>query len=61
MHVCMYAYIHTIHVAMHFCSGSQRFMNTCDVTEYADDITVGAIIGEWIGILVIKQFIMSCT
>ena len=32
-------------------------MNTCDVTGYADDLTVGAIIGEWIGVEVIKEFL----
>ena len=42
---------------MNFFSGSNRFMNTCDVTGYADDLTVGAIIGGQIGVLVIKEFL----
>ena len=50
MHIRMYAYGLDETCIWSFFkyifSGSQRFMNTCEITQYADDLTVGAITGK---------------
>ena len=50
MHIRMYAYGLDETCIWSFFkyifSGSQRFMNTCEITQNADDLTVGAITGK---------------